>query len=59
MYSKGDLVPDFTEGSVYAREILDPDGDVICHVIEDVNAEKRTPGNTAADALLSHLNRGR
>ena len=57
MYSKGDLVEDFTEGRTYAREILDPDGDVICHVIEDRDAEKNTPGNTAADQLLSHLNR--
>ena len=57
MYTKGDLVEDYTSGSTYAREILDPDGDVICHVIEDVNDEKRSPGNTAADGLLSHLNR--
>ena len=56
-YSKGDLVEDFTTGGTYAREILDPDGDVICHVIEDVNAERLTPGNTAADALITHLNR--
>jgi hypothetical protein len=54
MYTKGDLVEDYTEGHTYAREILDPDGDVICHVIEDTTS----PGNTAADALLSHLNRG-
>lgn len=58
MYTKGDLVSDLTEGRIYAREILDPDGDVICHVIEDRDAEKLTPGNTAADGLLSHLNRG-
>ena len=58
MYTKGDLVEDFTEGRIYAREILDPDGAVICFVIEDKDAEKLTPGNTAADALLSHLNRG-
>lgn len=57
MYRKGDLVEDFTVGRTYAREILDPDGDVICHVIEDRDAEKNTPGNTAADQLLSHLNR--
>ena len=57
-YSKGDLVEDFTQGRTYAREILDPDGDVICHVIEDKDAEKLNPGNTAADGLLSHLNRG-
>ena len=56
-YTKGDLVEDFTEGRTYAREILDADGDVICHVIEDRDAEKLTPGNTAADALLTHLNR--
>jgi len=58
MYRKGDLVEDFTEGRTYAREICDPDGDVICYVIEDRDAEKITPGKTAADALLSHLNRG-
>lgn len=58
MYRKGDLVEDFTVGRTYAREILDPDGDVICHVIEDRDAEKNNPGNTAADGLLSHLNRG-
>jgi len=58
MYRKGDLVEDYTVGCTYAREILDPDGDVICHVIEDHDAEKMTPGNTAADGLLSHLNRG-
>lgn len=57
MYCKGDLVEDYTVGSTYAREILDSDGNVICHVIEYVNAEKLTPGNTAADVLLSHLNR--
>jgi len=58
MYTKGELVEDFTVGRTYAREILDPDGDVICHVIEDRDAEKNNPGNTAADGLLSHLNRG-
>jgi len=58
MYTKGDLVEDYTEGRTYAREILDPDGDLICHVIEDRDAEKNCPGNTAADNLLSHLNRG-
>ena len=58
MYTKGDLVEDYTSGSTYAREILDADGDVICHVIEDVNAEKLYPGNTPADNLLSHLNKG-
>ena len=57
MYKKGDLVEDFTQGRTYAREILDPDGDVICYVIEDRDAEKLMPGNTAADALLTHLNR--
>ncbi len=58
MYKKGDLSEDFTVGRTYAREILDPDGDVICHVIEDRDAEKNRPGNTEADALVSHLNRG-
>jgi hypothetical protein len=57
MYTKGDLVEDFTEGRTYAREIKDPGGDVICYVIEDRDAEKLTPGNTPADSLLSHLNR--
>lgn len=51
MYTAGDLVEDYTSGQVYAREILDPDGDVICHVIEAY-------GNTAnTKALLSHLNK--
>ena len=58
MYRKGDLVEDFTQGRTYAREILDPDGDVICHVIEDRDDEKNNAGNTPADALLTHLNRG-
>lgn len=57
MYTKGDLVEDFTTGRTYAREILDPCGDVICYLIEDRDAEKNCPGNTAADQLLSHLNR--
>ena len=57
MYTKGDLNEDFTEGRTYAREILDPDGIVICHVIEDRDDEKNYPGRTEADALLSHLNR--
>lgn len=57
MYRKGDLVEDYTEGRIYAREILDSDGDVICYVIEDRDAEKNYPGNTAADQLLMHLNR--
>ncbi len=58
MYRKGDLVEDYTEGRIYAREILDSDGDVICYVIEDRDAEKNNPGNTSADALITHLNRG-
>jgi hypothetical protein len=53
-YTKGDLMEDFTSGAVYAREILDPDGVVIAYVIEH-SWEKE--GLTAADALLSHLNR--
>lgn len=57
MYSKGDLVEDYTEGRTYAREILDPDGNLICLLIEDRDAEKNYPGNTHADALLSHLNK--
>ncbi len=57
LYTKGDLVEDYTSGSVYAREILDQDGSVICYVIEHRDDEKNDPGNTAADILLSHLNR--
>ena len=57
MYSKGDLVEDFTEGRTYAREILDPCGDVICHILEDRDAEKNYPGHTNADELIAHLNR--
>jgi hypothetical protein len=58
MYTKGDLLEDNPEGRTYAREILDPAGDCICYVIEDRDEEKNAPGNTAADNLLSHLNRG-
>lgn len=58
MYSKGDLVEDYTSGRTYAREILDQHGDVICHVIEDRDDEKLKPGKTSADRLLTHLNRG-
>lgn len=57
MYTKGDLVDDFTEGRTYSREILDSNGNVICYVIEDRDEEKNRPGNTHADNLLSHLNR--
>jgi hypothetical protein len=57
MYTKGDLVEDFTSGRIYCREILDPDGIVICHVIEDLSPWS-DPCDTPADALLSHLNRG-
>lgn len=57
MYRKGDLSEDYTSGRTYAREILDQNGDVICHVIEDGNDERDYPGATAADALLMHLNR--
>ena len=39
------------------REILDPDGDVICRVLEGKDEEKTHPGNTSSDVLLSHLNR--
>lgn len=51
MYTKGDLVEDYTSGQVYAREILSPDGDIICYVIEPNN------DSNYVDALLSHLNR--
>lgn len=58
MYKKGDLVVDLTDGHIYAREILDPDDIVICYVVEYRDEGKNNPGNTAADHLLSHLNRG-
>lgn len=54
MYRQGDLVEDFTEGSTYAREIFDPDGNFICHVIE---TKRYDNGPTDAEVLLSHLNR--
>ncbi len=57
MYRKGELVEDYTEGSIYAREILDEGGNVICYVIEPSNAEELYPGNTQADNLVSHLNK--
>ena len=51
MYTAGELVEDYTSGQIYSREILDPSGVVICHVIEAY-------GNTAGtEALLSHLNK--
>jgi hypothetical protein len=56
MYTKGDLVEDYTSGKIYTREILDPDGIVICHVIEDLSPWS-DPCDTPADALLNHLNR--
>lgn len=55
MYTLGDLVQAYTSGHIYAREILDHDGYVICHVIESSRCPE---DNTPALALLSHLNRG-
>lgn len=55
MYTKGDLVGDYTEGAMYAREILDPDGNVICHVIE--HRDDQLNGTADAEVLLKHLNR--
>ena len=46
MYTRGELVDDYTSGSTYLCEILDPDGHMICYVLEG-----------QVDALLSHLNR--
>ena len=54
MYTKGDLVEDYTSGDVYLREIFGPDGDFVCHVLERAREEE---GTTEADILLSHLNR--
>lgn len=51
MYTRGDTCEDFTEGSTYSVEILDPDGAVICYVVEPKNGEHYI------EALLSHLNR--
>jgi hypothetical protein len=51
MYTAGELVFDYTSNGILAREILDPDGDVICHVIEAYG----NPSST--NALLSHLNK--
>lgn len=53
MYTLGDLVEDYTSGRIYAREILDPDGDIICYVIESLD------DSSCSEALLSHLNRGK
>ena len=51
MYTLGALSEDYTEGRIYAWEILDPEGVCICHVIQ-VNGD-----DSPALALLSHLNR--
>jgi hypothetical protein len=59
MYTKGDLIEVFdsngNSSKTYAREILDPDGVVICRVSEQWT--EAYEGYTNADALLSHLNR--
>lgn len=51
MYTAGDLTGDYTSGRTYAREILDPQGNVICYVIEDNGQDEGT------QSLLSHLNK--
>lgn len=50
-YSLGELSEDYTSGSTYAREILDPQGRVICHVIEANGYDQ------PAKDLINHLNR--
>ncbi len=58
MYTAGELYGDMTEGNVYTREILDPEGDVICYVIETHGPVAGIVKPTEATlALLSHLNR--
>ena len=57
MYKAGDLVGDYTEGSSYVREILDPQGEVICYVIEIDCKYRSYKPSEATQALLSHLNR--
>ena len=51
MYTAGELIEDYTQGNNYLREILNPEGDVICYVIVPAGNE------TYVEALLSHLNR--
>lgn len=51
MYTAGDLIEDYTWGKTYSREIIDPEGNVICYVIEDNGNDSGT------QALLSHLNK--
>jgi len=56
-YKAGDLVEDYTEGGTYAREILDPQGEVICLVIETDCKHRGYEPSEATQALLSHLNK--
>lgn len=51
MYTAGGLVLDYTSNQIFSREILDPKGEVICHVIEAYGDE------TGTKDLLAHLNR--
>ena len=52
MYTLGDIILDFTSNGVFSREILTPNGEVLCHVIEAY-------GDSApAEALIANLNRG-
>jgi len=34
MYTRGDLVEDYTTGNVYLREIFKPDGTFLCYTME-------------------------
>lgn len=52
MYTLGDLIEDYTDGNVYAQEILDSDGITICYVIAPNGGDL-----SMAEALLSHLNK--
>jgi hypothetical protein len=57
MYKAGELVEDYTEGSTYAREILDPQGNVICYTIETDCKYRKYQPSEATQSLLSHLNK--
>lgn len=57
MYEAGDLIEDFTDGSTYSREILDPLGNVICLVIETGCSSRNYKPSDQTKDLLAHLNR--
>ena len=58
LYTAGLLDGDRTAGHTWGREILDPEGNVICYVIEQHSATLGACEPTLeTKALLSHLNK--